>query len=200
MDVIHDSLVKDGGGGTPKHFLHDIYINYIKDKDISTVVEIGVYNGCFLLPITFMNSNKKTYGIDPYINFVQADIDNPHIKKVADGITTNQLFLDKVYERLISNISKFNLNIYIIKDYSENVYNKFDDNSIDILRIDGNHDTNFVFKDLELYIKKIKINGIVLMDDTNWSSVVKAMNDFLDAHKNIILERREKEFCVLRKI
>ena len=199
MDIIYDSLIKDGGGGTSKSFLHNIYNNYIKDKDITLIVEIGVYNGCFLLPITCMNNNKKTFGIDPYTTYVQGDIVNQQIKQTADTITTNQIFLDQVYERLMLNIKKNNLNIEIIKDYSENVYDKFENNSIDILRIDGNHDTKFVFKDLQLYITKIKTGGIILMDDTDWSSVENAMAIFLNANKNITLECREKEFCVLRK-
>ena len=37
------------------------------------------------------------------------------------------------------------------------------------------------------------------MDDTDWSSVENAMAIFLNANKNITLECREKEFCVLRK-
>ena len=196
---VHDALVKDGGGGTPYSFIADIYHTYIKDKNIDTIVEIGVYNGCFLLPITLMNNNKKTYGIDPYKTYIQKDIDNKPLKNIADSISTNQLFLDNVYSRLLTNIQKFNLNIEIYKDCAENVYDKFADDSIDILRIDGNHDSSYVMKDLSLYVNKIKRNGIILMDDTDWPSVDKALSRFLSTHTDIILETRGSTYCVLRK-
>jgi tRNA G46 methylase TrmB len=199
MDLIHDNLVKDGGGGAPKSFINQIYNNYIKDKNVDIIVEIGVYNGCFLLPITYLNNNKKTYGIDPYSAYIQKDINNLSLKKLADSISGSQAILDSIYSRLLNNIKQFNLNVEMYRDYAENVYNNFLDNSIDILRIDGNHDTDYVMKDLSLYINKLKINGIVLMDDTDWDSVNSAMNAFLSIHTNVILEQRGNEFCILRK-
>ena len=100
----------------------------------------------------------------------------------------------------MSNIQKFGLNIEIVKDLAENVHGKFADNSIDVLRIDGNHDTAYVFKDLNLYINKVKTNGIVLMDDTDWSSVNTAMTMFLKEHPSVHLEHTGAGFCVLGKL
>jgi tRNA G46 methylase TrmB len=111
IDNIHDSLVKDAGGAAPKNFILDIYTNYIKNKSNLLIVEIGVYNGCFLLPITKLNNNIKSYGIDPYTSYIQSDIDNESLKALADSISGDQLFLDTVYNRLIKNIQLFNLNI-----------------------------------------------------------------------------------------
>ncbi|WP_228895978.1 class I SAM-dependent methyltransferase [Pseudoduganella aquatica] len=42
---------------------------------------------------------------------------------------------------------------------------------IGVLHIDGNHDIEFVAKDLQYYLPKIKSNGPIIMDDTDWDSV-----------------------------
>ena len=76
---IYNNLVKDSGGACPPSKFMYIYDNFIKDKIIDTIVEIGVYNGCFLLPITFLNNNNKSYGIDPYKSYIQNDIDDPNL-------------------------------------------------------------------------------------------------------------------------
>jgi hypothetical protein len=69
MDI-YNSLVKDSGGACTSYKFMYIYNNFIRDKNIKTIVEIGVYNGCFLLPITYLNNNTLSYGIDPYESFI----------------------------------------------------------------------------------------------------------------------------------
>ena len=196
---IYNNLVKDMGGACPPSKFMYIYNNFIKDKDISTIVEIGVYNGCFLLPITFLNNNNKSYGIDPYKSFIQNDITNPALYKIAASISTNSDFLNNVHDRLINNIKKYNLNIEIIRDYAENAVINFEKNSIDILHIDGNHDYQSVLNDLALYNTKIKVNGIIIMDDINWKCVNDAMLDFLKTIDNIKIIYSTSEWCILQK-
>ena len=197
---IYNNLVKDSGGACPPSKFMYIYDNFIKDKIIDTIVEIGVYNGCFLLPITFLNNNNKSYGIDPYKSYIQNDIDDPNLYKVAESISTNTVFLNNVHDRLIDNINKYNLNIQILRDYAENAVINFDNNSIDILHIDGNHDYQCVLNDLMLYSVKIKVNCIIVMDDINWKCVNDAMLYFLQTNDNFKIIYSEYEWCILQKI
>ncbi len=45
------------------------------------------------------------------------------------------------------------------------VVDRFMDNSIDLLFIDGNHDYEFAKEDYNKYLPKVKENGIILIDD-----------------------------------
>ena len=196
---IYNSLVKDSGGAChPSKFMY-IYNNFIRDKGKKTIVEIGVYNGCFLLPITFMNNNTLSYGIDPYESFIQKDIQDVNLYKIAESISTNGTFLNNVYNRLISNINKFKLNVKILRNKSENVVNNFDDNSIDILHIDGCHDYEYVLKDLSLYSNKIKKDGIIVLDNTNWPSVRSAVDTFFKSTNKFKMIHVEPEWCIIKK-
>ena len=198
MDI-YDSLVKDSGGAcSPYKFMY-IYSNFVRDKNIKMIVEIGVYNGCFLLPITHMNNNILSYGIDPYESYIQNDIQDEDLYKIAADITTNNNFLSDVYDRLMENINKFNLNVKILRNKSESVSNNFDDTSIDILHIDGSHDYEYVLKDLSLYSDKIINNGIIIMDDTNWPSVMSAVDTFLKSTNKFKMIHVESEWCVIQK-
>ena len=87
----------------------------------------------------------------------------------------------------------------ILRDKSENVVNNFDDNSIDILHIDGCHDYEYVLKDLSLYSNKIIKDGIIIMDDTNWPSVRSAVDTFLKSTNKFKMIHVEPEWCIIKK-
>jgi predicted O-methyltransferase YrrM len=42
---------------------------------------------------------------------------------------------------------------------------------IELLHIDGNHDRDAVASDLALYLPKMRLGGIVVMDDVSWPSI-----------------------------
>jgi len=196
---IYNYLAKDAGGACPPHKFMYIYNNFIYGKNAKTIVEIGVYNGCFLLPITFMNNNTLSYGIDPYEAYIQNDIDDENLYKLAKSMSNNDEFLNNVYNRLISNIDKFNLNVKIIRNKAENVSNIFETNSVDILHIDGNHDYHAVLKDLSLYSEKITSDGIIVIDDFNWKSVKDALENFLNTNSKFKSIYAEEEWCIIQK-
>jgi hypothetical protein len=173
-----------------------IYNYFIHNKNIKTIVEIGVCNGCFLLPITYINNNILSYGIDPYKSYIQNDIDN--IKYQSNILTTNVILLDNIYNRLINNINKFNLNIKIIKDESENCAIFFENNNIDILHIDGNHNYDYVLKDLLLYHEKIKDNGIIIINNINLICIKNALDTFLNLINKFNIIYNNSNFCIIQ--
>ena len=200
MDI-YKLLVRDSGGAcSPEKFMY-IYQNFIKNKNIKVIVEIGVYNGCFLLPITVLNNNVLSYGIDPYKPYLQTDIENnKKLFELAKSMSMNANFLENVYNRLIANITEHKINVKIIRDTAENAIINFEDNTIDILHIDGNHDYNSVLKDIQLYSKKIISNGIIVMDDINWQGVKKALDEFLSVNNNFkIIVAINPTWCIVQK-
>ena len=133
-------------------------------------VEIGVhvarnsYNIMQLLPI------KKLYLIDPYGAYDQGggpanpDTDTGFIEKIAH-----------------QTMKQFGSKIYWIKDFSENATDRVPD-QVDFVYIDGNHDYDFVKRDIELFYPKVKSGGIIGghdFDGGDWG-VAKASLDFAD--------------------
>jgi predicted O-methyltransferase YrrM len=63
------------------------------------------------------------------------------------------------------------------------VVDKFEDNSIDFIYIDGDHSYNAVKQDLEMYLPKLKDNGIIgghdysKNDEYNRQNTIRAVNE-----------------------
>ena len=65
-----------------------------------------------------------------------------------------------------------------LEDFSQNVHQKIDDDSVDILYIDGEHSYDAVSLDLQLFYSKVKKGGLVIGDDYNESGVRQAIKEF----------------------
>jgi predicted O-methyltransferase YrrM len=91
--------------------------------------------------------------------------------KIYNGV--DRARYEKICRERLSNYS----NVEIIKDFSENAVNKFEDEFFDIIYIDGNHTYEAVAKDIELWSPKIKRGGFVLGHDFNWPGVKKAVEE-----------------------
>ena len=57
---------------------------------------------------------------------------------------------------------------------------KYEDNSIDFVFIDANHDYDYVKKDIEAWFPKVKTGGVIAGHDyhKHWKGVVKAVDEF----------------------
>src|SRR3989344_1412129 len=102
-------------------------------------VEIGVFGGSSLIPQAMaLKHNKKgiIYGIDPWETDAALDemLGNENKQWWAS------IDLENIYNHCQIHLKTLDLtNCHLIKDKSENVVNQFEDNSIDLLHIDGNH-------------------------------------------------------------
>ena len=77
----------------------------------------------------------------------------------------------------------------MIKDYSYNVVDQFEDNSFDFIYIDGAHDYESVKKDIELYAPKLKTFGILAGHDYEhtWPGVIKAVDEIVISPQQLII-------------
>lgn len=76
---------------------------------------------------------------------------------------------------------------YVIKkDYSENVVPSFEDNFFDLVFVDGNHETEFVYKDGQMCLPKTKPGGHIVFDDYDWPDAKKGIDKFLEDYKDQI--------------
>lgn len=138
--------------------------------------EIGVWDGAFSKVIIDITSPKKIHLIDPWL--FQPEYKNTAFGRVAQKDVMNDKYLSvkKMFEK--------NNNVEIHKAFSHDALETFDDNYLDWVYIDGNHNYDVVSKDLEICRKKVKSDGIISGDDYYWrgkkdAPVKAAVQEFL---------------------
>jgi hypothetical protein len=96
----------------------------------------------------------------------------------------SEIDLEKIYLDFINILDKYEVKEYckIFRNKSADVINEFEDNSIDILHIDGNHSELLSFQDAKLYLPKVKINGYIIFDDIWWTEE----NNYVTTRKAIM--------------
>ena len=133
-------------------------------------VEIGVrygQNAEFLLETLDID---LLYLVDPYDAYdeYQEDWDNEMMSE-AEEIARNKL---ESYD-----------SVRFIKEYSDKAMSELQAD-FDFVYIDGNHEYEYVIKDLSNYYPLVKAGGILAGHDYtgSWPGVVKAVNEFAQVH------------------
>jgi predicted O-methyltransferase YrrM len=79
--------------------------------------------------------------------------------------------------------------ITVVRGFSHNEIPKFEDESFDIIYIDGNHEPDYVLEDAVLAFRKLKIDGLLIFDDYGWGGpdlTTRGIDAFRSAyHKRI---------------
>lgn len=142
------------------------------------IVEVGVFGGQSLLSIVdiCVANNNKLYGIDPWdlINLSNGKKpDQEFLLQLRSKLKECKETLDKIIEKY-----NYGETLELIRDFSPGVADKFEDKSLDLVFIDGDHSYNQVTTDLNAWLPKVKPGGILAGDDFVWRSVEKAVKDF----------------------
>ena len=156
---------------------YDVLSDLIRKNGFKSVIEIGVGNGqtaSFIL----RNDNSEDFiycGVDPYVEYDDSDINSK-----ADRVVRNKLMMQKV---LKENKDRFVLH----KNYSDDASVFFEDNSVDLVFIDGNHKYDWVTNDITCYWSKIKVGGIMAFHDYDrekaFPGVKRAVDEFIRRNK-----------------
>ncbi|KKN67378.1 hypothetical protein LCGC14_0462420 [marine sediment metagenome] len=154
------------------------FTRFLKESKKKNLVgiEIGVLDGWNALDMLENLPIKKLYLIDPYMAYTNYEEYNENQNK-------SQQVLEEKRNIAIKVLKKYEDKIKFIRRFSEVAINDFKDNSLDFVYIDGNHQYEYVKKDIELYFLKIKKGGILgghdyyLCDESKKSNcgVVKAV-------------------------
>lgn len=126
-------------------------------------VEVGVERAWFAKAICNLNPDTKLFCIDPW--------------KFYEGYREHvpQERLDEFYQESIKRME--GLNCEIIRGFSLEEVNKFEDNSLDFVYIDANHEYEYVKKDIEAWYNKVKVGGILSGHDYNTDGVKRAVDE-----------------------
>jgi hypothetical protein len=128
-------------------------IKHIKNNSNNDLigVEIGVRSGKNSLNILKNLNIKRLYLIDPYLKY-------DDIIRYSDKKHINQKQQDNYFKKAKKRLKKYQNKIIFIKEKSKDAINKIPDN-LDFVYIDGDHKK--AREDLELYIDKLKKNGVI---------------------------------------
>ena len=148
------------GNGNCLVGLYNLVKEYITKDFI--MVEIGCFEGSSTE--LFALHCKKVYAIDPFDNVIGEA--NTHEKSLL--IDAEKIFLERM--------SHYD-NVEIIKDCSKNAVNRFKDNSLDFVYIDGNHGYLYILEDTKLWMKKVKPNGIIAGHDFGDLEVIRVIKE-----------------------
>jgi len=126
--------------------------------------EIGVEAGVHSLEIMRNLNMEKLYLIDVWGRYKQEN---------------NYYDYNVNYERVKTKFEKYN-NIIIIKGKSTEISKQFEDNSLDFVYIDANHQYGYIREDIVYWHKKVKNGGYVCGHDyfDMFPGVIKAVNEF----------------------
>ena len=156
-ELLKGSRMRNCGGG--ENTLDGLYklIQDCTTKD-TVMVEVGCHRG--VSTELFAQCCAKVYAIDPW--------------DLATTYTESSFSLTQsaAHTEFMSRLKDYD-NVETIKDFSENASGRFDDESIDMVYIDGDHSFEACTIDLQSWIPKVKKGGIVSGHDGKQHSGVR---------------------------
>jgi SAM-dependent methyltransferase len=164
--------------------LADNWFTYISLENYQSIpiryLEIGAFYGANLISVANSygsHPDSQLYVIDPWSDY--------------EDYTEYKGRQNIIYDTFLQNIEKsgHSKKITIKRGYSNEQLLLLEDNSFDIIYIDGNHEPEYVLEDAVLCFRKLKQNGIMIFDDYGWGGselTQRGIDAFLSGyHKRI---------------
>jgi hypothetical protein len=139
------------------------------------IMEIGAYHGaniCSYMKTYAKHEKTEVHAVDPWYDY--------------SGYNEYQTKQPTNYSIFINNISKLDPQdlhkIYIHRGLSENIVPTFENESYDMIYIDGNHEKRYVVEDCVICFKKVKKGGWIIIDDLQDKEVNEGVQLFLQGY------------------
>lgn len=132
-------------------------------------VEVGLWKADFALNMLQTRKNLVWYGVDPYA---------PYGRK-----RRKQDAWDVIYDRVFKKMLPFKERFTMVREFSHEAIPHLPQ-EVDYIFIDGNHDYDFVLRDLRLYEPLLISGGIMSGHDytTPKDGVRRAVNEYVNTH------------------
>lgn len=142
------------------------------------ILEIGVAYGYHAEHILSNISNCFYVGVDPYK--AHYDSKDPFVRDVSELFNDHaQAAMDRLYHAVNSTLSdKFKHQFKLIRNNSLDALEDFENESFDVIFIDGDHRYESVAEELRSYWPILARGGILAGDDYDWPDVARAVEEF----------------------
>jgi predicted O-methyltransferase YrrM len=154
---------------------------WIVDNNCSNVLEIGVFGGSSLVPMAMAMDYRcrlegdvsgVVIGVDAYSNDTAEtnDLEGENKKwwKTVDLKAVYASCQEAVIRNRVGHIVKF------LICASKDAVDQFGDSSLDLVHVDGSHNEEESTRDVKMWWQKVRLGGIMVMDDTHWTQLVAA--------------------------
>jgi methyltransferase family protein len=122
-----------------------------REKLLGEGAEIGVAHGAFARSVLLDWSGKRYWMIDPWTS------QDPAVYKEKQEEAWKY---ERWYEECID-IQLKDPRVLCLRGYSSRIVSQFEDNQLDWVYIDGNHDFEHVSEDIRLWYPKVRPGGLV---------------------------------------
>jgi hypothetical protein len=174
-----EQLPSDFGGGCSVSKAN-LMAWLISRYGLKTTLDIGVYRGRSLFPQALAHQQSTggtVYGVDPWSRAEAKENDHLELKDAINA------FIDDVdFERIYADVNLLRERLalqdhcILLRQTSACAIEYFEKRRIyfDLIHIDGNHDTEHVMQDVNLYLPRLNRDGFLITDDISWESVQPA--------------------------
>jgi len=172
------------------------YKSFAEQVKNGKIVEVGVFGGASLLSITetCIVNNTKLYGVDPWDKLTKA-FPKQSLSETRKDMNFLRLNLMKIITEL-----NYQNTVTLKRDFSVDAAKKFDDEDLDLIFIDGNHEYKNVYNDLQSWIPKLKPNCWMIGHDYRKRPVGKAVREFCRQNKLKVTSKIDNTCWEFKKI
>ena len=132
-------------------------------------LEIGVFYGIHLFEVAKTFPNAQLHGVDPWLDYEEYPEYKGQQNTIFNGFQRN---LSKCPHK--SRIQAY-------RGFSNDIVPQFPNEYFDIVFVDGNHETEFVYKDACMSFEKTKSGGYIVfddMDEKDWPQTREGVRQF----------------------
>lgn len=138
-------------------------LNFATHNKKKIGVEVGLWKADFAYLMLHNDPNLTWYGVDPYFEYGKKH----RRQKEWDG----------TFDRVAKKMAKFGDRMKFVRFPSHEAPPHIPD-GVDFIFIDGNHDYDFVYKDLLLFEPKVRSGGFLAGHDSYGAQVKRAVVDY----------------------
>lgn len=147
----------------------------VVDRAADVCVEIGVFGGRSLLAMAVAQrelGHGTCWGVDPWSAVASLEGEN----SPENDEWWSRLDYEDVYRRFVEAVVHHDLLPVCnwLRTKSITASRLFDDRTVDVLHIDGNHSEFTSVADVVTWLPKMAPGGIVVMDDADWTTTAAA--------------------------
>ncbi len=162
-------------------------IEHIKERKGLIGAEIGVWRGDNALDMLTNLDLKKLYLVDPYVPYQEGG--NYFMNANGEALETK--------DRAIKLLENFKKKIVWLFTTSMEAVKQVEDNSLDFVYIDGNHQYEYIRDDIREWTNKVKEGGLMSGHDANVREVNIAVLEYCkeNGYKSSTFEyKKDKNF------